>query len=465
MTLRLSTMLAVARRFPSSLFARMLFITIVSLVSYLLVFFIAFRTSVIFLSLPSVYGSAADPLAQVVRLIESASPDEEESLVTAFSSPTRAAQIRTGFPPGAEARLALERSLIANDPSPENILKGRRIRFRYMAGPLLRAELPPALLERFQPFAAFEISVELEDSRVLSALFSPASVITARPGVIGALLALSAVLIGGTAAVFIRQSLKPLSDLERATKRFGATIDMDPVAENGAEEIRRLARTLNRAQSQIQGLVAERSRMAGSLAHDVLTSLTRLRLRIERRGEIDRSAIGADIDQMEALIDDLVVYTRSGEPNAPKELIELVGFAARYVAETPGDLLLNAGGSEAPFTIAADPKALIRIMNNLVDNARTYGTRPSVRCERAGRAFLIHVEDEGPGVSEDKLDEVFEAFYRVEASRSRETGGSGLGLGIAKGLMIAQGGDLRLENRTPTGLRATLVFPLSIEVP
>ncbi|MCK5746241.1 MAG: ATP-binding protein, partial [Oricola sp.] len=108
--------------------------------------------------------------------------------------------------------------------------------------------------------------------------------------------------------------------------------------------------------------------------------------------------------------------------------------------------------------------ALTRALNNLVDNARRYGGGARLECHVSDRGFEIRIEDNGEGIPEEQLESVFETFFRLEGSRSRETGGSGLGLGIARALIRAQGGDIVLSNRPGGGLRASIVFPASRRV-
>ena len=113
------------------------------------------------------------------------------------------------------------------------------------------------------------------------------------------------------------------------------------------------------------------------------------------------------------------------------------------------------------FRIAADPVALTRVLDNLVDNAIRYGGETTICYGETDLGFEIRIQDDGPGISEEHLEQVFEPFFRIESSRSKDTGGSGLGLGIARALIAAQGGDLDLSNRRTGGLCATIVFPIS----
>ncbi|MEO1043731.1 MAG: ATP-binding protein [Pseudomonadota bacterium] len=441
-----------------SLFVRMVLIIGVALVAFILVFFAAFRSTLTFQIAPSVIDDLAEPIAEVVALIEDTPLSREQSILDVYSGPVRAAGVREEFPKDAEIREHVRQRMVDNASQRARLLADREIRFRYFSprvGPRDALVHPRG---QFRAYAALEISVELNDGRVLTFLFAPASVLIDRPRTLGGLLAISAVVIGGIAAAGIRRTLDPLKQLETAAERFGATFDPEPVEERGAEEIRRVARALNRTQDQVRGLIAERARLVTALAHDIRTSLTRLRLRIEQPGELNIGAMANDILQMRTLIDDMLTYAKSGDPDASKELVDLPDFIDQYTAAAPDGIPFGFGQDERGFVVAADPKALTRAMNNLVDNARTYGGGASIRCESLGDGFRIIVEDQGPGIPDDQLAKVFEPFFRLETSRNRQTGGSGLGLGIARGLVEAQGGTLTLENRQPTGLRAIISF-------
>lgn len=452
------------KRLSGSLFIRMVLITIVALIGFVMVFFAAFRSALPFQLNPAVFAEIAQPISDVISLVEDMPADEQTAILAVYSGPTRAAIIVQDFHADAVKNEVSQSLLVNGSAGSEVLLTERDIRFRYI---LPRARIQDLLntpQRQFVAFTALEVSVSLSDGRVLAFLFAPASVMIDSPQRVGGLLGVAALVIGIAAAMMIRQSLRPLNKLEVAAERFGATFDPEPVPEEGAEEIRRVTRALNRTQDQVRGLIAQRARLVSALAHDIRTSLTRLRLRIEDSGELDTEAIGIDISQMQTLIDDMLTYAKSGEPSAPKELIDLPAFLLSYADNVPYHVPYKASQSGVAFTIAAEPQALTRAMNNLVENARVYAGGATLRTELNEVGYHIYVDDDGPGLPNHHLSDVFEPFFRLEESRNRETGGSGLGLGIAKGLVEAQGGVLTLTNREPRGLRATIAFPLGTGV-
>ena len=450
-----------AKRFSGSLFARIFLVTVFALISFVAIFFVTFRSTLIF---PAAIESLAEPISRVIEQTERAAAGDESAILDLFASATRIAEIQAAFPEGAAPSDAFKKRLMKSSSRAKKQLAGRDVRFRYLNPRAKRRAQSTAAEKRFPAVTALEVSVELREGQVLIILFSPASVIVDRPGLVGLLFAFASIFIGVITAAGIRFTLKPLSELETSAERFGSSFHPEPIQERGPEEIRRLARALNRTQEQVRSLLAERARMISALAHDVLTSLTRLRLRVENLKSSDGEAMTQDIDLLEILIDDMLTYAKSGEPNHPVELIDMINFIKEYTNDLPHPLPLQKNGAAQEFFIAADPNAITRVLNNLIDNAINYGGGANIICEHSDSGLMIHIDDDGPGIPENQLTKVLEPFYRLEGSRSRQTGGSGMGLGIASSLLRAMGGQLVLKNRRPSGLRATLFFPAELEI-
>ena len=139
----------------------------------------------------------------------------------------------------------------------------------------------------------------------------------------------------------------------------------------------------------------------------------------------------------------------------PDDVIALVKEAGEHQPQ----MRLGIAGA-GPWEINAQPLALKRAFSNLVDNAVKYGTRARVALEKRADELVITIDDDGPGIPEAEFERVFDPFYRLEASRSRETGGTGLGLTVARSTIRAHGGDVRLANRSSAGLRVTITLPM-----
>jgi two-component system, OmpR family, sensor kinase len=198
-----------------------------------------------------------------------------------------------------------------------------------------------------------------------------------------------------------------------------------------------------------------------AIAHDLRTPLTRLRFRAEQAPGAVRDRMAADIEEMDALIAQAMAFVRGETSTEQRQRFDLNALAqdcAAGFAET-GEAAAFDGGE--PLPVHADPTALRRALGNLIANALQYGGGTRVRAFAAEGRAVVTVEDDGPGVPPDELEAVFEPFHRGERSRSRETGGAGLGLTVARQAARAGGGDVTLANRPDGGLTARLDLPLA----
>jgi len=258
-----------------------------------------------------------------------------------------------------------------------------------------------------------------------------------------------------------RRATRPLRELALAADRLGLDVDAPPLDEDGPRELRKTAAAFNRMQTRIKRLIDDRTLMLAALSHDLKTILTRLRLRAEFIEEPDQQqrAIG-DIEDMQQMVDQALGFIRGDQATEAITRIDLAALL-RDLAEdcaTRGQDVAFDGPER--FAVDGRPVALKRAVGNLVENALRYGGG-EVRLllvKGGGRATLT-VADNGPGLPESELDKVFQPFYRVETSRNRETGGSGLGLALARDVFRRLGGDLTLANRQSGGLAATAWLP------
>lgn len=255
---------------------------------------------------------------------------------------------------------------------------------------------------------------------------------------------------------------RPLARMAEKAEGFAARLDDAPFDEGrGPEPVRRLARAFNRMREDIRRLVAERQTTLAAVAHDYRTYLTRLRLRadlIADDGQRERTV--ADLDEMAALIDDTLLFARAGHVQEEAETVDLAALGDAVVAalaETGADATIVA--ATRPVFVRGHPRALKRAAMNLAENAVKYGRAARLAVERRDTAAVLRVEDEGDGVPDDALKRLAEPFFRLEDSRSRSTGGAGLGLAIARTLVEASGGALVISRGPSGGLRAELVLP------
>lgn len=283
----------------------------------------------------------------------------------------------------------------------------------------------------------------------------------ARPSINAVVLYMLAVslLVMVAATWAVRLAIRPLTQLAGAAQSLGNNLDTPPLPETGPSEVRRASSAFNDMQRAIQAHVNERTQILASISHDLKTPLTRLRLRLGTLPESDqRIRLETDIDAMNLLIQEGLDYAHSSQLREPLVPVDINALLETLV-ERYTDIGLSVhleGRVSTPVRCA--PRALMRALQNLVDNAVKYGERARIQLKQNDHALHIRIEDDGPGVPTELLNTILEPFFRTEASRNRDTGGTGLGLAIAHNLLRAQGAQLSLSNRPPQGLVVTVVF-------
>lgn len=309
------------------------------------------------------------------------------------------------------------------------------------------------------PRLALLLSVELADGRWLNAATAfPVPPSWALPSL--ASLGLSALLIAVVVIVAVRRITRPMARLAEAADALGRGELRPPLPEEGPLDLRRTTRAFNRMQERLKRYVDDRTRMLAAISHDLRTPITSLRLRAELVEEDEtRERMLATLDEMQRTVEATLLFAReeaTSEPTRVVDLAALVESVVEDLADLGGEVAFE-GNTRIPYRCR--PASLRRAVRNLVENALAYGRRAKVRLESAAGELRVVVEDEGPGIPEADLERVFEPFVRLEGSRSRATGGVGLGLAIARTIARGHGGDVRLRNRPEGGLAATLVLP------
>ncbi|MBI4292871.1 MAG: HAMP domain-containing protein [Betaproteobacteria bacterium] len=278
-------------------------------------------------------------------------------------------------------------------------------------------------------------------------------------------LALTLLVLLGTVIVLsliaVRWATGPLSALATAAENLGENINRAPLPETGPVEVQRAARAFNTMQQRLSRFIAERTRVLAAMSHDLKTPITRLRLRTEMLDdETLRAKYAKDLDEMEAMVAQTLDFMRDASAGEAAQQVDIMALIESLQADYQemGDTVKIEGVIAHPYL--GRPLALRRCLTNLIDNAVRYGRRATIMVEDAADRITIRIVDEGPGIPEEDLERAFEPFFRGEQSRNRETGGTGLGLGIARNIARAHGGDLQLKNRPGGGLEATLSLPL-----
>ncbi len=276
------------------------------------------------------------------------------------------------------------------------------------------------------------------------------------------ILSLSAMLlaIAGLSVWAVRRSTAPLARFARAAERFGVDVKAPRLPETGPREVRLGARAFNRMQGRIRRFVEDRTQTVAAIAHDLGTPITRLRLRAEFvEDETQRKKMLADLQEMENMIAATLSFARddaASEPRRNTDLVSLLQSACDGVADAGHEVEFEGEG-HPPYDCR--PVALSRAFTNLIENAAKYGTRARLSLSEETSAVRVRIDDDGPGIPKGSRKDVFKPFRRLEGSRNRDTGGTGLGLTVARSIVRAHGGDITLHDRPGGGLRVEVTLP------
>ena len=264
----------------------------------------------------------------------------------------------------------------------------------------------------------------------------------------------------GLAYLVARMTTQPLQQLARAANDLGRDINHPPLELAGASEIRQASAAFNAMQARIRQYIMQRTQMLAAITHDLQTPLTRMRLRLEKVTDPDlKQKLLEDLSATQAMVREGLELARSMDSTEPMQAVDLDSLleSVCYDASDAGQPVTVQGKAE--MALMARPLALRRCLTNLIDNAVKYGGQANVSVERLAGAVQVRIVDQGPGLAPSELGRVFDPFYRVESSRSRESGGTGLGLTIARNIAEQHGGKITLANCKEGGLEATLILP------
>jgi len=271
----------------------------------------------------------------------------------------------------------------------------------------------------------------------------------------------------GVIALILRRITRPLEALTDRLEQFAETRSADgQLTPEGPDDVRRLIDAHNSMEDRIVALLDEKDVMLGAIGHDLKTPLAALRVRIETvEDEGERERMAATIEDIVRSLDDILSLARVGRPSDPLEQFELSALTASVVEEyedmgEPVEL-----GATTRIALPLRATWLRRALRNLIGNALRYGQRARVEVSREDGSAVIRIDDDGPGIADDKIAQMMEPFTRGEPSRNTETGGAGLGLTLARAIADQHGGSLELRNRRGTngaveGLTAVLRLPL-----
>lgn len=274
------------------------------------------------------------------------------------------------------------------------------------------------------------------------------------------MLSVEALLMALLVLFMVHRVVRPLRMLAQTAESFDCRMDYDEaLPETGPTEVREAANAFNRMRDRIRAALDQHERMLASVAHDLRTPLTRMRLRLENISSPElRNKLRADLEVLSSIMASSAELTRGDGRREPAVLTDMAAFLESLVADRQdmGQNVSFSGQCGEPFVVRAG--ALRRCLENLLDNAQRYAGGAQICAQRRDGRLFIDVLDNGAGIPEAELQQVFEPFYRLEPSRSRHTGGSGLGLAIARAMAQLAGGEVLLFNRDGGGLCARVAL-------
>ncbi|VVP87347.1 Adaptive-response sensory-kinase SasA [Pseudomonas fluorescens] len=260
--------------------------------------------------------------------------------------------------------------------------------------------------------------------------------------------------------VATRQLANPLQRFTRAARRFGTDLRAPPIKLEGPDEIRQAIIAFNTMQAQIQHFIAERTHMLASISHDLRAPLTRMRLRSEFMEDLDHQGkLIRDVEEMQSMINAALAFFREDTHREQTTAFDLSELLQTIVDDYRDQHLHVDFEGPAHLVYEGRPLGIKRVIVNLLENALKYAQRPVIALKCDEYSICIEVSDDGPGIPEAALEQVFDPFFRLEASRNRDTGGVGLGLSAARAIVREQGGELTLSNRSGQGLLARVELP------
>ena len=270
----------------------------------------------------------------------------------------------------------------------------------------------------------------------------------------------SSVVLSIIATIFMRNQVRPIRRLASAADAFGRGRDVGDFRPEGAAEVRRAGRAFLVMRDRLRRQVQQRTEMLAGVSHDLRTPLTRMKLELAMLPpSTEIESLQSDLAQMEQMMEGYLAFAR-GEGKELALEIDVGELLREAVAEA------RRSGTRVNLHLASDlvsvlrPQALHRAVANLLGNAGRFGEQVDVTAHRRSKGIEILIDDDGPGIDAEQREEVFRPFVRLERSRNFDTGGTGLGLTIARDMIRGQGGDLTLHEAPGGGLRARIWLPV-----
>lgn len=272
---------------------------------------------------------------------------------------------------------------------------------------------------------------------------------------------MGAVIVIGTSYFIVRRIARPLEETANAVEAFRGAEGFSTLPEKGPRELVTLALSFNRMAREISELLSNRTTLLAGISHDLRTPLARMRLALELLpANVDPKLVQRmenNLERMDELIGDTLRFAR-GAGEVPQEVL-----LKPFIESLLDDDIPIAWQGEESLRVSIATGAFERVMANLVANALQHARDARVVVVVRSELVAVHVIDRGPGIPREERERVFQPFFRLDSSRSQETGGSGLGLAITQQLCQAHGWRITLSDASGGGTDACVSFPASIQ--
>jgi len=261
------------------------------------------------------------------------------------------------------------------------------------------------------------------------------------------------------AVLFLRNQMRPIKQLSDAAERFGKGQEVEDFKSTGAQEIRLASSAFHEMKHRISRQITQRTEMLAGVSHDLRTPLTRMKLQLAMMEEGDaKQNLTGDVDDMRHMVEGYLAFAK-GQEAETVESVNIVNLVNEIVDNALRQGTTIAFTAPDPIDTRLRPNSVKRCLTNLVENARRYATEIRIQMSLTEDQILILIDDNGPGIPREMRVDVFKPFRRLDTSRNSETGGSGLGMTIARDVMHSHGGHIRLAESPSGGLRVELFFP------
>ncbi|MCB1857965.1 MAG: HAMP domain-containing protein [Gammaproteobacteria bacterium] len=413
-------------------------------------------------------------ITAIVVLVEESTPDRRQRILDAFNSPAFRVYIAPEPASPTEGSVPVDYlAMLLHQQLPEHRQYQITVtpafqRPLHRHGPSANLDAPMPFrswrgIQGMGPLVGFQANIQLFDGSWIIFQNTLPEDIRAWPIRVLAYLGVLLISILLISLFTVRVVTRPLDRLAKAAERLGTDIKSPPLPETGPTEVRQAAAAFNRMQTRLRRFIEDRGEILAAVSHDLKTPITRMRLRtaLLDEGEL-KERLENDLREMEQMVQaslDFMRGTESSEQTVPVDMRALLESLQDDVQELGNDMEIEPTSEIAPFP--GKPLALKRCIGNLVENGVRYGRRVRVRLTESTGIVTVTIADEGPGIPEGELETLFRPFQRREGSRSKATGGTGLGLGIARNIARGHGGDVTLRNGIGGGLEAVVTLPRS----